>query len=175
MNGGAYGSEFKDVFVSARAVDNHGEIHQLAAEDMGFGYRRSVILEDWLFIEGVLKGFPEDKSIIAHRMGKIKKTREKSQPVRTPTGGSTFTNPSDVKAWELIDAAGCRGMVRGGAMVSEKHCNFLINKGDAVAADLEGLGEEVRRRVYEKSGITLEWEIQRIGIPIQGLLAEGKS
>jgi len=174
MNGGAYGSEFKDVFVSARAVDNHGEIHQLAAEDMGFGYRRSVILEDWLFIEGVLKGFPEDKSIIAHRMGKIKKAREKSQPVRTPTGGSTFTNPSDVKAWELIDAAGCRGLVRGGAMVSEKHCNFLINKGDAVAADLEGLGEEVRRRVFEKSGITLEWEIRRIGIPLQGLMAESK-
>ena len=174
MNGGAYGSEFKDVFVSARAVDNHGEIHQLAAEDMGFGYRRSVILEDWLFIEGILKGFPEDKSIIAHRMGKIKKAREKSQPVRTPTGGSTFTNPSDVKAWELIDAAGCRGLVRGGAMVSEKHCNFLINKGDAVAADLEGLGEEVRRRVFEKSGITLEWEIRRIGIPLQGLMAERK-
>ena len=174
MNGGAYGSEFKDVFVSARAVDNHGEIHQLAAEDMGFGYRRSVILEDWLFIEGILKGFPEDKSIIAHRMGKIKKAREKSQPVRTPTGGSTFTNPSDVKAWELIDAAGCRGLVRGGAMVSEKHCNFLINKGDAVAADLEGLGEEVRRRVFEKSGITLEWEIRRIGIPLQGLMAESK-
>lgn len=174
MNGGAYGSEFKDVFVSARAVDNHGEVHELAAEDMGFGYRKTIIRNDWLFVDAVLKGAPEAKSIISQRMDEIKATREKSQPVRTSTSGSTFTNPSDAKAWELIDEAGCRGLVRGDAMVSEKHCNFLINKGNAAAADLEGLGEDVRRRVFEKSGITLEWEIRRIGIPLQSLKEGGR-
>jgi UDP-N-acetylmuramate dehydrogenase len=174
MNGGAYGSEFKDIFVSARAVDNHGELHELFAEDMGFGYRKTTIREDWLFIDAVLKGVPEAKLKISQRMDKIKATREKSQPVRTPTGGSTFANPSNAKAWELIDAAGCRGLVRGDAMVSEKHCNFLINKGNAAAADLESLGEDVRRRVFEKSGITLEWEIRRIGIPLQSLTGEGR-
>tara|TARA_B100000674_G_C37976252_1_gene979537 strand:+ start:2559 stop:3506 length:948 start_codon:yes stop_codon:yes gene_type:complete len=174
MNGGAYGSEFKDVLVRAKAIDSYGEIHQLTSGDMGFGYRRSGILEDWLFVEAVLEGVPEDRITIAQRMKTIKANREKSQPVRMSTGGSTFTNPLNAKAWELIDAAGCRGLVHGGAMVSEKHCNFLINKGDALASDLEGLGEEVRRRVYEKSGITLEWEIQRIGVPLHSLLEESK-
>lgn len=172
MNGGAYGSEFKDIFVGARAVDDYGVVHELVAEDMGFGYRSTVILKNWLFIDAVLEGQPEAKIKISQRMDEIKEIREKSQPVRTPTGGSTFANPSNAKAWELIDAAGCRGLVRGGAMVSEKHCNFLINTGKAAAADLEGLGEEVRRRVFEKSGITLEWEIQRIGIPLQGLIED---
>lgn len=170
MNGGAYGSEFKDVFVSARAIDNNGVVHSLLADDMGFGYRKTTIQNDWLFIDAVLEGYPEAKSKIAQRMNKIKITRHRSQPVSTSTGGSTFANPTNSKAWELIDAAGCRGLVRGGAMVSEKHCNFLINNGKAAAADLEGLGEEVRRRVFEKSGITLEWEIQRIGVPLQGLI-----
>jgi UDP-N-acetylmuramate dehydrogenase len=174
MNGGAYGSDFKDIFVSARAVDNYGVVHELVAKDMGFGYRRTVILEDWLFIDAVLEGHPEATLEISRRMDEIKVIREKSQPVRTPTGGSTFSNPSDAKAWQLIDAAGCRGLVRGGAMVSEKHCNFLINTGEAAAADLEGLGEEVRRRVFEKSGIILDWEIRRIGIPLQGLKEEGR-
>ena len=170
MNGGAYGSEFKDVFVSARAIDNNGVVHSLLANDMGFGYRKTTIQNDWLFIDAVLEGYPEAKSKISQRMNKIKTTRHRSQPVSTSTGGSTFANPTNSKAWELIDAAGCRGLVRGGAMVSEKHCNFLINNGKAAAADLEGLGEEVRRRVFEKSGITLEWEIQRIGVPLQGLI-----
>ena len=174
MNGGAYGSEFKDVFVSARAVDNYGVVHELVPEDMGFGYRSTVIPEDWLFIDAVLEGHPEATSEISRRMDEIKATREESQPVRTPTGGSTFANPAGVKAWELIDAAGCRGLVRGGAMVSKKHCNFLINTGEATAADLEGLGEEVRRRVFETSGITLEWEIRRIGIPLHGLVEESR-
>jgi UDP-N-acetylmuramate dehydrogenase len=174
MNGGAYGSEFKDIFVSARAVDNYGVVHELVAKDMGFGYRRTVILEDWLFIDAVLEGHPDATLEISRRMDEIKVIREKSQPVRTPTGGSTFSNPSVAKAWQLIDAAGCRGLVRGGAMVSEKHCNFLINTGEAAAADLEGLGEEVRRRVFEKSGIILDWEIRRIGIPLQGLKEEGR-
>jgi UDP-N-acetylmuramate dehydrogenase len=174
MNGGAYGSEFKDVFVSARAVDNYGVVHDLVTEDMGFSYRRTVVMEDWFFIDAVLEGHPEATLEISRRMDEIKAKRIKTQPVQMPTGGSTFANPSDSKAWELIDAAGCRGLVRGGAMVSEKHCNFLINTGKAVAADLEGLGEEVRRRVFEKSGIILEWEIRRIGIPLQRLIEEGK-
>jgi UDP-N-acetylmuramate dehydrogenase len=139
---------------------------------MGFGYRSTVIPEDWLFVDAVLEGHPEATSEISRRMDEIKATREESQPVRTPTGGSTFANPAGAKAWELIDAAGCRGLVCGGAMVSEKHCNFLINTGEATAADLEGLGEEVRRRVFETSGITLEWEIRRIGIPLHGLVEE---
>jgi UDP-N-acetylmuramate dehydrogenase len=174
MNGGAYGSEFKDVFVSARAVDNYGVVHDLVTEDMGFSYRRTVVMEDWFFIDAVLEGHPEATLEISRRMDEIKAIRIKTQPVQMPTGGSTFANPSDFKAWELIDAAGCRGLIRGGAMVSEKHCNFLINTGKAVAADLEGLGEEVRRRVFEKSGIILEWEIRRIGIPLQRLIEEGK-
>lgn len=175
MNGGAYGCEFRDVFVSARAVDLQGTVHRLGPDDMGFGYRSTLVPEDWLFLDAVLKGRPEPKADIAKRMAEIKSAREESQPVRTPTGGSTFANPPGAKAWELIDAAGCRGLARGGAMVSEKHCNFLINTGAATAADLEGLGEEVRRRVFENSGVTLVWEIRRIGVPLSGLQEEGSS
>jgi UDP-N-acetylmuramate dehydrogenase len=164
MNGGAYGSEFKDILVSARAIDNHGALHQLSPEDMGFSYRSTAVSEDWLFIDAVLKGRSEPVAEIARRMAEIKESREQNQPVRSQTGGSTFANPEGAKAWELIDKAGCRGLTRGGAMVSEHHCNFLINTGSATAADLEGLGEEVRRRVYESSGVTLEWEIRRIGM-----------
>ncbi len=173
MNGGAYGSEFKDVFVSARAVDAKGEIHDLKSEDMGFGYRSTTLPDDWMFIDAVLQGYSESRDEISRRMSEIKSTREESQPVRTSTGGSTFANPTGAKAWELIDKAGCRGLVRGGAMVSEKHCNFLINTGRATAADLEGLGEEIRRRVFETSGIRLKWEIRRIGVPLGGLRKEG--
>ena len=173
MNGGAYGSEFKDVFVSARTVDAKGEIHDLKSEDMGFGYRSTTLPDDWMFIDAVLQGYSESRDEISRRMSEIKSTREESQPVRTPTGGSTFANPTGAKAWELIDKAGCRGLVRGGAMVSEKHCNFLINTGRATAADLEGLGEEIRRRVFETSGIRLKWEIRRIGVPLGGLREKG--
>ncbi len=173
MNGGAYGSEFKDIFVNARAVDKHGEIRDLNPDDMGFGYRTTKVPTDWLFIDAVLQGRPEQKSEISRRMAQIKASREESQPVRTPTGGSTFANPPGQKAWELIDQAGCRGLKRGGAMVSEKHCNFLINTGDATAADLEGLGEEIRRRVFEISGVNLEWEIRRVGLSAVGLHEEG--
>ncbi len=173
MNGGAYGSEFKDIFVNARAVDSHGDIHDLKIEDMGFGYRSTSVPGDWMFIDAVLQGRVDEMSDISRRMAEIKSVREESQPVRTPTGGSTFANPPGAKAWELIDQAGCRGLTRGGAMVSEKHCNFLINTGQASAADLEGLGEEVRRRVFEASGVSLEWEIRRIGVPLGGLHEEG--
>ena len=173
MNGGAYGSEFKDIFVSARAIDEDGTLHDLNPEDMGFSYRSTTVPKGWLFVDAVLKGRAEQRLEITRRMDEIKTSREDTQPVRTSTGGSTFANPPNAKAWELIDQAGCRGLTRGGAMVSQKHCNFLINTGDTTAADLEGLGEEVRRRVFEHSGVTLEWEIRRIGVPLAGLTREG--
>ena len=163
-NGGAYGSEFKDIFVSARALDSQGKMHDLGTEDMDFGYRSTSVPESWMFIDAVFKGRAGSKADISKRIVEIKKSREESQPVRTPTGGSTFANPPGEKAWQLIDQAGCRGLVRGGAMVSEMHCNFLVNAGGASASDLEELGEEVRHRVLEKSGIQLEWEIRRIGV-----------
>ena len=172
MNGGAYGSEFKDVFVSAMAIDNFGNVKVLSYQDMGFSYRKTNVPKDWLFVEATLKGHPSTESEISQRMDKISKTRKVSQPVRSPTGGSTFANPMNFKAWELIDRAGCRGLIHGSAKVSEKHCNFLINTGSATAAELESLGEEVRKRVFETSGIILEWEIERIGVPLQEFCQE---
>ncbi|MHA1114163.1 MAG: UDP-N-acetylmuramate dehydrogenase [Alphaproteobacteria bacterium] len=173
MNAGAFGSEIADIFVSAKAMDPAGAIHTLGPDDMGFAYRRSVVPEDWFFIAAVLRGCPGDANGIAARIKEVQATREETQPTRTPTGGSTFKNPDAPeargrKAWELIDEAGCRGLARGGAMVSEKHCNFLINTGAATAADLEGLGEEVRRRVFAATGVPLDWEIRRIGVPAEG-------
>lgn len=172
MNGGAYGSEFKDIFLSARAIDQHGAIQKLGLEDMDFAYRSTGVPESWVFIDAVFKGRPEPVAEISRRMEQIKASREQSQPVRSQTSGSTFANPPGAKAWELIDAAGCRGLRRGGATVSPQHCNFLVNTGAASAADLEGLGEDVRRRVFENSGVTLEWEIRRIGVPQSGLFEE---
>jgi len=166
MNGGAYGSEVKDIFVRARAVDSQGCIHELGLEDMGFGYRKTGIDRSWTFLDAEFKGVPGDRNEISTRMREIQSMRQETQPVRTPTGGSTFANPPEGKAWELIDQAGCRGLRVGGAMVSEKHCNFLINMGDATAADLEELGETVRRRVKDNSGISLRWEVRRIGSPV---------
>lgn len=168
MNGGAYGVEIKDVLIEAQALDPTGAIHTLPPADLGFSYRHCSVPEDWFFIGCRLKGVPGDKEAIAARMGEIRSERENSQPVRTRTGGSTFANPEGKKAWELIDAAGCRGLTIGGAMVSDKHCNFLINTGNARARDLEMLGEEVRRRVLADSGVLLRWEIRRIGIPAEG-------
>jgi UDP-N-acetylmuramate dehydrogenase len=165
MNAGAYGVEIKDVVVKARVLDDKGVFHNLDPTALGFGYRRCQVPEDWIFVSAELAGRPGSKAEIAQRMAEIQAARESSQPIRTPTGGSTFANPPGAKAWELIDRAGCRGLRRGGAMVSAMHCNFLINTGTATAADLEGLGEEVRRRVFEKTGVRLEWEIRRIGVP----------
>lgn len=165
MNAGAYGREMKDVVVSVTALDPKGRPHDLSLADLGFAYRKCAVPTDWIFAGAVLRGEPGSETDIARRMAEIKASREESQPTREPTGGSTFANPPGLKAWELIDRAGCRGLVMGGAKVSEKHCNFLINTGTATASDLEGLGEEVRRRVKETSGITLEWEIKRIGLP----------
>lgn len=165
MNAGAYGREVKDVLVRARALDLDGTIHELDNADMGFAYRRSLVPEGWIFLDAEFEGEREDSQAIAARMEDIQRQREDSQPIRTRTGGSTFANPEGAKAWQLIDAAGCRGLRMGGAMVSEQHCNFLVNTGDATAADLERLGEEVRRRVKQTSGIELHWEIRRIGVP----------
>jgi UDP-N-acetylmuramate dehydrogenase len=163
MNAGAYGCEFKDILVSARAIDGTGGIHEVAASDLGMSYRHADAPADWIFVSGTFRGTPGNPADIAARMAEISAAREDSQPVKSRTGGSTFKNPDGAKAWELIDRAGCRGLMRGGAQVSPQHCNFLINTGNATAADLEGLGEEVRRRVRETAGIELEWEIRRIG------------
>jgi UDP-N-acetylmuramate dehydrogenase len=168
MNAGAYGREIKDVLREAVALDGHGRRHRLDAAGLGLSYRHCGAPADWIFIAARLAGEPGDKAAIAARMDEIRTAREASQPIRARTGGSTFANPPGHKAWELIDRAGCRGLRHGGAMVSEKHANFLINSGEATAADIEGLGEEVRRRVRETSGITLDWEIRRIGEPQAG-------
>lgn len=164
MNAGAYGREVKDVLVSARAVDRQGNIHVLAPEDMQFSYRHTRGVPDgWIFTEATFKGEAGAEAEIAATMRKIADERGATQPVKSRTGGSTFKNPDGHKAWQLVDSAGCRGLRIGGAVMSNKHCNFMINDGEATAADLENLGEEVRRRVKAHSGITLEWEIRRIG------------
>ena len=168
MNGGAYGHEMKDIVEAAEAMDADGNRHHLTAAQLGFGYRRSTVPDDWIFLAVHLKGTAGPSDLIARRIAEIQDMRAETQPVRTRTGGSTFKNPAgngaSARAWELIDRAGCRGLVRGGARVSEQHCNFLINDGTATAADIESLGEEIRRRVKAETGITLEWEIRRIGI-----------
>ncbi len=168
MNAGAYGSEMKDVTIAASALDARGGRHRLDLDRLGFSYRHCAVAEDWIFTGAELRGRADDPAAIQARMDDITGRREASQPVRTRTGGSTFANPPGHKAWELIDRAGCRGLRQGGAMVSEKHTNVLITTGDATAADIETLGEEVRRRVFERFGVTLEWEIRRIGIKAGG-------
>ena len=166
MNGGAYGRETKDALVSARAVDRAGKVHVLHNADMHYSYRHCGAPEDFIFTAATFQGAAGDRDAIAAEMEKITEARETTQPVKSRTGGSTFKNPPGARAWELIDAAGCRGLVVGGAQVSELHCNFLINRGSATAADIETLGETVRRRVREISGVDLEWEIKRIGVPL---------
>ena len=168
MNAGAYGREISDVLVTARAIDRAGNGHDVQASDLKLTYRHNEAPADWIFTSAVLRGVLGDKAAIAAAMQEISSAREETQPIKTRTGGSTFKNPTDArangrKAWQLIDEAGCRGLTRGGAQVSPLHCNFLINTGDATAADLEGLGEEVRRRVEAKTGVVLEWEIRIIG------------
>jgi UDP-N-acetylmuramate dehydrogenase len=169
MNAGAYGGEFKDVVVEAQAVDPAGALRPLTPAELGLSYRHCDLPEEWIFVGARYRGRAGDKATIAKRMAEIQAAREASQPIRARTGGSTFANPPGHKAWELIDRAGCRGLLRGGAQVSDKHANFLINTGNATAADLEGLGEEVRRRVHAQFGVTLEWEIRRVGRPLDTL------
>jgi UDP-N-acetylmuramate dehydrogenase len=167
MNGGAYGRETKDALVEARAVDRRGRIHVLGNADMHYSYRHCGAPEDYIFTAATFAGEPGDPRAIAAEMEEITASREQTQPVKSRTGGSTFKNPPGGKAWQLIDGAGCRGLKRGDAQVSEMHCNFLINLGGATAADIEALGEAVRRKVEDQSGVTLEWEIKRIGLPSQ--------
>ncbi len=164
MNAGAYGREIKDVFVSATTLDAAGGIHQLTGADMGFSYRHSDVADDWIFVGAELQGVEGNQDVITARIREIRSEREQTQPTQARTGGSTFANPPGSKAWALVDAAGCRGLVRGGAQISHKHANFLINTGTATAADLEGLGEEVRKRVKDHSGVDLIWEVRRIGV-----------
>jgi UDP-N-acetylmuramate dehydrogenase len=165
MNAGAYGGDVAACLDWAEIVTRQGELLRLAAGEIGFGYRHSGFPPESVVVRARFAGRAGDPAAIVARMAEIRASREATQPVRARTGGSTFRNPENARAWELIDAAGCRGFTRGGAQMSEKHCNFLINTGGATAADLEGLGEEVRRRVHASSGVTLAWEIKRLGIP----------
>jgi UDP-N-acetylmuramate dehydrogenase len=166
MNAGAHGGEIKDVLIEARGIDRPtGAKCVLSNADMGFSYRHSLAPDDVVFTSALFQGRPGEPKAIEAEMERITRAREASQPIREKTGGSTFKNPPGMKAWELIDKAGCRGLLLGGAQVSTLHCNFLINLGGATAADLEALGEEVKRQVLETSGVALEWEIKRIGAP----------
>jgi UDP-N-acetylmuramate dehydrogenase len=165
MNAGCYGSEIKDVFVEAIAIDEKGNKIRLSSADMDFVYRKAQGAgDDLIFVEALFEGWRDEPAAIRARMEELSASREASQPIKSRTGGSTFKNPPGHKAWQLIDQAGCRGLKIGAAQVSEKHTNFLINTGEATASELEALGEEVRRRVKEKSGVMLEWEIKRVGI-----------
>jgi UDP-N-acetylmuramate dehydrogenase len=181
MNAGCYGRETKDALVSAAAIDRSGRRIVVSLEELEYSYRHSKAPEDWIFVQATFEGSPDDPAAIKARMADIAAKREASQPIREKTGGSTFANPdppgteNQRRAWMLIDQAGCRGLRVGGAQMSEQHANFMINAGGATAADLEGLGEEVRRRVREASGVELRWEIKRIGVTIQeaALISEG--
>lgn len=164
MNAGAYGGETKDVLIEARGVDRAGRVRVFANADMHYTYRHCGAPDDVIFTQALFQGAPGDPAEIAAAMDKITESREQTQPIKSRTGGSTFKNPPGAKAWQLVDAAGCRGFVVGDAQVSEMHCNFLINRGRATAADIETLGETVRARVKAASGIDLEWEIKRIGL-----------
>ena len=166
MNAGAHGGETKDALIETRGVDRAGNIRVFGNADMGYSYRHSDAPDDVIFTQALFQGGPGDPATILAEMDRITAAREASQPIKEKTGGSTFKNPPGHKAWRLIDAAGCRGFVVGDAQVSEMHCNFLINRGQATAADIEALGEEVRRRVRETSGVELQWEIKRIGVTL---------
>ena len=163
MNGGAYGGEVKDILVDADVMLRSGEMVTMGVADMGYTYRHSEMPEGAIVVAARFRGRAGEPAAIQAEMDRISASREASQPLRSKTGGSTFKNPDGHKAWQLVDEAGCRGLTVGGAQVSEKHTNFLINTGDAASADIEALGEEVRRRVKDKSGVELQWEIQRVG------------
>ena len=165
MNGGAHGRETKEVLVEARAVDRKGDIQVLPVAALEYAYRHCGAPDDVIFTEALFQGAPGEPAKILAEMDEIAAYREEVQPIKSRTGGSTFKNPPGHKAWQLIDRAGCRGLNVGDAKVSEMHCNFLINEGNASGADLETLGETVRARVKETSGVELEWEIKRLGIP----------
>ncbi|NNM76183.1 UDP-N-acetylmuramate dehydrogenase [Sphingomonas sp. ID1715] len=164
MNGGAYGREVKDILVACEVVLRSGERRTLGLDELGYTYRHSELPEQAVVVSATFRGHPAEPAAIQAEMDRIAASREASQPLRSKTGGSTFKNPPGTKAWVEIDAAGCRGLQIGDAQVSEKHCNFLLNLGNATSADIEALGEEVRARVKAHSGVELEWEIQRVGV-----------
>ncbi len=165
MNGGAYGREVSDILVDCDVILPDGSLVTLPVEDLRYSYRHSVLPDGAVVVSARFRGIPGEPAVIGAEMERIAAAREQSQPLRSKTGGSTFKNPEGSKAWQLVDAAGCRGLMMGGAQVSEKHTNFLINTGSASSADIEALGEEVRRRVSASQGIDLQWEIQRVGRP----------
>jgi UDP-N-acetylmuramate dehydrogenase len=168
MNAGAHGRETREVLVEAIAVDREGNTHVLSLADMGFSYRHCGVPPDWIFTEAVFQGIPGATADILKEMSEVADYREANQPIKERTGGSTFKNPPGSSAWKLIDDAGCRGLRVGGAKVSELHCNFLINDRNATGEDIERLGETVRARVRQASGVTLQWEIIRLGVPADG-------
>jgi UDP-N-acetylmuramate dehydrogenase len=168
MNAGAHGRETKDVLIGARAVDRKGNVYELSLADMGFTYRHSDVPQDFILTEALYQGTPGEPAAILREMDEVADYREKNQPIRERTGGSTFKNPPGNSAWKLIDEAGCRGLRVGGAKVSDMHCNFLINERGATGEDIERLGETVRARVKARSGIMLQWEIIRLGLPLPG-------
>ena len=163
MNGGAYGGEVRDILIDCDVILRSGELVTLAVSDLAYTYRHSALPEGAIVVAARFRGRPGEPAAIQAEMDRIAASREASQPLRSKTGGSTFKNPPGAKAWQLVDAAGCRGLALGGAQVSEKHTNFLINTGTATSSDIEALGDEVRRRVKDTSGVELEWEIQRVG------------
>lgn len=163
MNGGAYGGEVKDILVDCDVVLRSGAVVTLPVDDLSYSYRHSELPEGAIVIAARFRGVPGEPAAIQAEMDRISASREASQPLRSKTGGSTFKNPDGLKAWQLVDEAGCRGLKIGGAQVSEKHTNFMINTGDATSTEIEALGEEVRKRVKAKSGVDLQWEIQRVG------------
>ncbi len=165
MNAGAYGGDVANCLDWAEVVTRSGKSVRLSAARLVFAYRHAMLPPGGVVVRARLRAVPGDARAIAARMAEIRASREATQPVRARTGGSTFRNPAGMKAWELIDGAGCRGLTRGGAQVSEQHCNFLLNTGNATAADLEGLGEDIRARVRAASGVELHWEIRRLGVP----------
>ena len=173
MNGGAYGRETCDILVECDVVLRSGQQVTLSLDALDYTYRHSSLPQGAVVVSAVFRGMPGDPVAIQAEMDRIAAAREESQPLRSKTGGSTFKNPAGHRAWALVDDAGCRGLQLGGAQVSEKHTNFLLNTGDATSADIEALGEEVRRRVKEKSGVELEWEIQRVGVQSPSRMREG--
>jgi len=172
MNAGANGGETRERLVEVTAIDRSGRRVTLSNAEMGFTYRHTAAPDDLIFVDAVYQGEPADPATIRAAMDEVEAHRERAQPIREKTGGSTFKNPPGHSAWKLVDAAGCRGLMIGGAQVSEMHCNFLINTGSATAHDLELLGETVRARVLATGGIRLDWEIKRLGIPLPGETVE---
>ena len=179
MNASAYGSDMDAVTVGATAIDPAGVLHQLDRAELNFGYRQCGVAEDWIFLSANLRGRAGNPPDILKRIDRIRDTRAAAQPIRTKTGGSTFANPFGLeggpKAWQLIEEAGCRGLTVGGAAVSDKHCNFLVNTGSASADDIERLGETIRARVAERTGVTLQWEIRRVGRPLPASAREDRT